>query len=141
MSVVIFDVAKFRTLYPLIKLSDVELEYCFAKAELLLNNSKRNLICDLKKREILLYILTAHFATLQDRINNGNDAVGRVSSASEGSVSVSLDYPQGNGSAFKAWLDQTQYGAEYWVMTAQYRTMRYIPSPFPRVNVNRWRRG
>lgn len=50
--------------------------------------------------------------------------VGRISNASEGSVSVAAEWPTNPSNAW--WL-QTQYGASFWAMTAQYRTMRYIP--------------
>lgn len=52
--------------------------------------------------------------------------VGRIGSASEGSVSVSTDFPT---TPAKAWFDQTQWGAMFWQLTAPYRTMRYLPGP------------
>jgi hypothetical protein len=51
--------------------------------------------------------------------------VGRVTSASEGSVSVSFDYgtpTPGSG----AWFQQSQYGAAFWQATSSLRGMRYI---------------
>jgi hypothetical protein len=88
----------------------------------------------------LLYLLTAHIATLYAQLvdangNAQNAPVGRISSASQGSVSVTTAYvaPQGD---MAAWLQQTQYGAAYWAATLQYRTARYIPSPRA---VRRWR--
>jgi hypothetical protein len=61
--------------------------------------------------------------------------VGRVNSASEGSVSVAADMPPASN-ATQAWLYQTQYGAAYWAATAPYRTMRYVPAH--RRNMNPW---
>lgn len=54
--------------------------------------------------------------------------VGRINSASEGSVSVGVDMPT-TGNPTQAWLYQTQYGATYWALTAPYRTMHYRPGP------------
>jgi hypothetical protein len=51
--------------------------------------------------------------------------VGRVSSASEGSVSASFDYgtpTPGSG----AWFQQSQYGAAFWQATSSLRGMQYI---------------
>lgn len=77
----------------------------------------------------LLYLLTAHVALLFAG-SNGNPVsplVGRISSATEGSVSVGTEMP--GATANSAWFQQTRYGALYWQMTAAYRTMRYIPNP------------
>ena len=53
--------------------------------------------------------------------------VGRISSASVGSVSVSTENAGATQSA--SWYQQTQYGSTYWAMTASFRTMRYVPGP------------
>lgn len=87
-----------------------------------------------------LYLLTAHIAWLNaPRDANGNPAasgapapvlVGRVNTASEGSVSVGLDMGDANaGSPSQAWYMQTPWGAEFWAATAGYRTMRYAARP------------
>lgn len=86
----------------------------------------------------LMYLLTAHIAWLNaPRDVNGNPSasgspppstVGRVNSASEGSVSVGLDMGDANeGSPSQAWYMQTPWGAEYWAGTAMFRTMNYSP--------------
>lgn len=84
----------------------------------------------------LLNMLTAHIAWLNaPRDANGNPSssgsqaaspiVGRISNASEGSVSVGSEnnYPPGSAQ----WFQQSRYGAAYYAATAPYRTMRYIP--------------
>ena len=87
-----------------------------------------------------LYLLTAHIAWLNaPRDENGNPApsgqpapplVGRVNSASEGSVNVGLDMGDANaGSPSQAWYMQTPWGAEFWAATAGYRTMVYAARP------------
>ena len=54
--------------------------------------------------------------------------VGRIQSATEGSVTVNTEMPQ-PPSGTAAWWMQTKYGAFWWQATAPYRTMRYIPGP------------
>jgi hypothetical protein len=54
--------------------------------------------------------------------------VGRINNAAEGDVSVSSEWaapPNAN----QAYFTQTKYGADYWTMTARYRTALFIPAP------------
>jgi len=88
--------------------------------------------------ESLMYMVTSHIGWLmapRDSLGNPSEAgtppppiVGRISNASEGSVSVTAEWT-GQGSPSEAWYLQTRYGAMYWAATAQYRTMRYAPQP------------
>jgi len=83
---------------------------------------------NIKSRQILLGLLTAHIAALNAPLN-GNAAstlVGRITSATEGSVSVSVAYPEVAGAE---WFNQTRYGAMFWTATKQYRTAQYFPGP------------
>jgi hypothetical protein len=78
----------------------------------------------------LLNMLTAHLAQLFTSPVPGQPAstvVGRINSASQGSVSVQAAYSN-NVSEQMAWFIQTQYGALYWTAAAPFRTMRYIPN-------------
>lgn len=127
--VVRFGVQKFRLLYPSITLSDVQLHSFFTEACILCNNTKKSVIKSTEERELLLFLLVAHIATLQMRLESGNEAVGRIAGASEGSVSVSLDY--GQSAASEKWYLQTQYGARYWALTRQYRSFLYIAGRMP----------
>ena len=122
--VVVFDLLKFRKLFPKISTTDDQLDMFFVEACLLCNNTENSNIRNLQEREILLFLLTAHIATLQMRIDSGNDSVGRITSASEGSVSVALDNGQTTHS--EKWYQQTAYGARYWVLTKRYRSLFYI---------------
>ena len=66
---------------------------------------------------------TAHIAQLFAPMANGQPAstlVGRINSATQGSVSVQAAYSN-NVTEQMAWFVQTQYGAMYWVATAPYR--------------------
>lgn len=121
--VVVFDVDKFREAYPSAKGTDTQLNNAFIKAGMLLRNDKHSCVCNLAEREMLLFLLVAHMDMLQSNIDEGNSAVGRASSASEGSVSVSLDY--GTATNGEKWYTQTPYGAEYWALTSRYRSFLY----------------
>lgn len=88
----------------------------------------------------LIYLATAHVAWLNcPKDANGNPAgasgapasqlVGRINSASQGSVSVQAEWPANDPSAQEKFLMQTKYGAEYWAATAQYRTAQYAARP------------
>lgn len=118
----------------------------FKFAELYCRNDGGGPITDCNVKRELMNLLTAHIAQLLAPQRNGVAAttgggtspapsiVGRIASASEGSVSVSVDFPTTPNAAF---FNQTEFGAMYWAATAAYRTMRYIPgftrsfTPFP----------
>jgi len=55
--------------------------------------------------------------------------VGRIASATEGAVSVAAEYQAGSGQPNRAYFIQTKYGAQYWALTARYRTMVYVAPP------------
>lgn len=105
------------------------LQMFFDEAALLLKNDHTSLVKDLTERGILLNLLVAHIGTLGGVVDLGGAGstakqVGRVASATEGSVSASLDMGATYGSA--AWYQQTQHGATYRAMTAKYRTARFV---------------
>ena len=81
------------------------------------DNTGSSKITNETTRAMLLNMLTAHIAKLEI-----SKQVGRVSSASEGSVSVSLDVGVMSGTA--AWFMATNYGMAFWQATAQYRMAR-----------------
>ncbi|WP_272670103.1 MULTISPECIES: DUF4054 domain-containing protein [unclassified Providencia] len=124
------DPTRFKDAYPQFSaLNDTQLQMLFVKACSLLNNTKCSYVKDLAEREMLLFLLMAHMAYIQSQIAEGNSAVGRASSASEGSVSVSLDYGQTTNA--EKWYTQTPYGAEYWQMTSKYRSFLYVLGVMP----------
>lgn len=128
---VVFDPVAFVARYPQFANAGTPLLQALfdEAAALYLNNSARSIVRDLGERSVLLNLIVAHLATLSGVLTpagQGSTAtqVGRVASASEGSTSASLDMgPQDGRASF--WM-QTQYGAQYWSATAQYRTMRYV---------------
>lgn len=120
-------------------LSDPQGQGYFNRACLICANSAANPMNTDGILATMLYLLTAHVAWLNcPRDASGNPAatgapgsplVGRVSSASEGSVSVQTEWNSGDASSLEAYLTQTKYGAEYWAASAPYRTARYIARP------------
>lgn len=79
-----------------------------------------------KQRYIVLHMATAHVAALNSPKSDGSEAsplVGRIQSATQGSVSVStqMDLPPGSAQ----WWAQTRYGAAFWAATTQFRRFRY----------------
>jgi hypothetical protein len=129
MAVVVFDPATFKVRYPeFVTVSDGYLTLCFDDATLYLSNEDNSPVQNITRRASLLNMLTAHIAYLGGALSaTGTPSpVGRVSSASEGSVSASLEY-QVPGSA--AWFAQSQYGAAFWQATTSLRGFRYIARP------------
>lgn len=126
---VVFDPAAFKLRYPEFStVADATLGMYFSEATLYLDNTDTSRITDLGQRAVLLNMLTAHVAALNGAGANGNGApgmVGRINSATEGSVTASAEYAMpANGT--QAWYQQTQYGASYWAATGRYRTMQYV---------------
>jgi hypothetical protein len=102
----------------------------FARACNFVANTDRSTIQDIPTRTTLLYLTTAHIAAMNATINGQapSQLVGRISSATEGSVSVSTEM-SAPGSA--GWWAMTRYGYEAWSALAPYRTFRYAPNPQP----------
>jgi hypothetical protein len=122
------------------------------EAGILCDNTATSPITDMSQLGILLNLLTAHIAALNGGLNasggttggGGTGLTGRISSASEGSVSVSAEYPIAGDGPNAVWYAQTPYGAAYWAMTAQYRTWKYFIGPqrfpqFPFGPFGQWR--
>lgn len=127
MPVVAFDAAAFVARYPeFSSVSPGALNAYFGEAGLYLSNSDNSPVQNLTRRAVLLNMLTAHIAALSGALSLGGEPVpvGRVSSATEGSVSATLEYLT-QGSA--AWFTQTQYGAAFWQATTSLRGFRYSP--------------
>lgn len=141
MAVVTFDPAGFTARYPeFASIAVPTLQAYFDEAgTVYLNNTDASPIADTTLRSVLLNMLVAHLAALNSGVNGQapQDGVGRVSQATEGSVSVTLD--MGETTNAQAWFNQTRYGAAFWRATSSYRTWRYytpgsvpigIPAPW-----------
>lgn len=129
MAIVVLDITKFRDMFP--EFSNVTasaLQFLFDQATDYLNNTECSLVIDATKRERFLYLLMAHLAYVRYGDANGNGGsglVGRLASASEGSVSVSSD--AGHVEFRYMWYTQSPYGMDYWQATKVYRMANYYP--------------
>ena len=127
MAQVVFVPADFKAAYPAFaNVTDAALQNYFDVACLYLSNDDCSRVQDLTKRQALLYMLTAHVAQLSGALSQFGQAgpVGRISSASEGSVSASFEFPMNPNSA---WFNLTPWGAMFWAATAYLRSAVYRP--------------
>lgn len=101
----------------------------WTEATMLLDNSATSPVQDIGQRTMLLNLLTAHICQLRQALNGqpSSPLVGRISEATEGSVSVKAEMIAAPGSA--QWYNQTKYGAQYWQMLLPFRSARYYPGP------------
>lgn len=139
-NIFVFDPTTFKLAYPQFKnFTDEQLEWFFEEVEgTVLDNSETSCL-SVKLRKKLFYWLVAHQAELQGRINSGNSSlVGRVSTATQGTVSISTDFTS-SPTAMSQWLNQTPYGQKYYAFTSPYRSVLLIGGKYPMpVNRSRW---
>jgi len=135
MAVAVFDYAQWTALFPEMgSVNEALAGSFFSIAGLgLLDNTDGSSVQDVTARQTMLNYATAHLASLAgyplaagQTLPVPRELIGRVSSATEGSVSVSTDY--GAVSNSQAWWLQTQYGALFWELTRWLRTARYVPA-------------
>ena len=130
MPAVVFDPAAFKARYPeFAAVADPALQACFDEAGMYLSNSDKP-VANETRRLVLFNMLTAHVAYIGGLLSADGmpRPVGRVSQASEGSVSAAFEgVPPTPGSG--AWFQQSQYGAAFWQATSSLRGMRYVPCP------------
>ena len=129
MTIVAFDPVQFKARYPeFTAVSNVLLSDCFTEAGLYLSNTDASPVQSIPRRTLLLNMLTAHIAFMGGALSADGQPrpVGRVSQASEGSVSASFDY---GTPGTQAWFIQTQYGASFWQATSSLRSFRYVARP------------
>lgn len=104
-------------------------EQYFAEASVYHRNDGGGPVTDPTVQSVLLNMVTAHIAARYSTPTGGaqpsGGLVGRLTNATEGSVSAGTqnDYPPGT----VQWFQQTKYGSDYYLATAPYRTMRYMP--------------
>jgi len=122
----VFDSVIFLARYPEFSAIPVpRLQSFFDEAGVYLANTDGSPVSDLTRRRVFLNMLTAHIASLAGALSadGAPGPVGRVSSATEGSVSATFEYAApGSG----AWYAQTPYGAAYWQATINLRGFRYV---------------
>lgn len=129
----VFNYADFTAAYPAFASAppQITLQAYFELAgEVWLRNDGTGPVRKTTLQTQLLYMLTAHLAQLFGPSPDGSapsGLVGRISSATEGSVTVSTEYESTLNSE---WFNQTPYGAAFWSATAAYRSFpAYLPGP------------
>lgn len=134
--VVAFDYGLWSATYPDLAGSVLQPQATgyFGLATLYLDNTGASPVQDATpggQRAVLLNLVVAHLAKLLAPLNGEapSGLVGPISSASEGSVSVSVTPLSMGTSALAAWFGQTQYGAMFWAATSGLRLARYVPGP------------
>lgn len=133
--VVSFNYGEWATLFPeFSNLSQSQATLYFGLAQQWCDNTISSPVGDYSlggMRDTYLNLVTAHVAMLLAGAASqpASQSVGRVSAASEGSVSATLYMPEAKSSA-EAFFSQTKYGLMFWTATAQYRYGGlYMPSP------------
>lgn len=132
---VTFDYAKWVARYPeFASVAEAQGQLYFDEACLYWRNDGTSPARTEATQRLLLDMLTSHVAALYAQSQNdpqpgaakdANTPVGRISSATQGSVTVQVEgAPPTEASAF---FMQTKYGMSFWRATAVYRTMRYVP--------------
>lgn len=133
MVAVVFDPAAFVARYPEFSGVDSGLltEY-FNEATLYVSNADCARIPynppTVTARQTILYMVTAHITQLYSGQPGAavSPLVGRIASATEGSVTVQADF---KGPEASVWYAQTKYGASAWAAMARFRTAIYRASP------------
>lgn len=130
MAIVVFDYAGWAIRYPELALWVAEplAQAYFNEACFYCDNTASSPIPD-TTRPTLLNMVTAHIAALNAPLSGRESPalVGRINSATEGSVTVSTEnlYPPGTAQ----WWQATKYGAAFWAATQQYRLNFYVANP------------
>lgn len=134
MTIAVFDYAVWSARFPQLvaSVSSTLAASLFSEATILLDNTDSSPVADAGQRLVMLNLIVAHLGTLMGTGASGT--VGRVSQAQEGTVQTQLDYGNVKTSAEAYWV-QTPYGAQYWAMSAQYRSFSYVPGPQPYLGV------
>lgn len=137
--IVVFNPTAFTTQFPAFTTVPVPaLTANFNLACLYLNNSYCSAVQDEPTRAQLLNLATAHITALLNGVNGQPPAgtVGRISNATQGSVSVQTEFKSDSEAA--SFWQQTQWGAMFWAATAVYRTMRYVVPGCPGPSWDAW---
>lgn len=138
---VTFDYQAWQKRYPEFSTVDPVLAQAyFNEATLYWRNDGTGPVSDENIQQMLLGMLTAHIAKMNATVNGQapSDIVGRITDATEGSVSVSAEKFT-NLSEAAQWFMQTKYGAAFWRATSGFRRAVYRPfnrpmpsgAPFP----------
>lgn len=152
---VTFDYTNWIVWYPdFVNVSEAYATGCFWRAGMLCQNNAANPAVirsggDTTQLQYFLNLLTCHIVWLNAPQINGlpnttggtspSPLVGRISQATEGSVTVAAEMP--NQPQGAAWYQQTKWGAEYWSASAGYRQAVYSTPLRPRWARRHWGLG
>lgn len=135
MSIAVFNQATFLLRYPeftaYAAANPASLQSFFDEAgQFYLRNNDCSPVQDITRRTLLLNMCVAHIAFIGGALSADGQPrpVGRMSDATEGSVSASFEgVPPTPGTG--AWFQQSQYGAAFWQATTSLRGFHYSPRP------------
>ena len=137
---VAFDYATWTARYPeFASVSEPLATLYFNEATVYCVNDGSGPVSSTAIQSTLLNMLTAHIAQLNYTPTGSQPSqlVGRISSATEGSVSVQTELA-GDPNLQEAFFSQTKYGMAFWRASAPYRTMRYAAKPSRVAFGGRW---
>jgi len=137
MGVAVFSYAAWSLRFPALaaKVAEPLAALYFDEAGIYLDNTDGSLVEDVPTRLTFLNLIVAHIAACNGATDAGAAGlVGRISNVTEGSVTIGTEL-KGFAGDQAAYFAQTPYGAQYWAMTASYRTMQYIPAQPPFLGV------
>jgi hypothetical protein len=129
-----YSYAGFQAMYPnLASIGDPTVSSYWNQAAFFHDNSGGGPVCSVPLQQALMNMMAAHLMVIFGAITINGDGsvnqgvVGRVNTATEGSVSVGSenDYPPGSAQ----WFQQTAFGSAYWQATAQFRTFLPVINP------------
>lgn len=130
MSVVTFDPAAFAAAYPeFASVSTARTTSMFnLAAATILDNTNNSPVMDLTYRTQLFYLLVGHLLLTfgSAPTTPDNTPPGRISSATQGTITTQFEYIIPQGSMLAPWFLQTKYGAMYWTATAPFRSAIYV---------------
>lgn len=145
MPAAVFDYAAWIARYPEFdgKVSSELGNALFNEAGIYLDNTDGSIIADPARRLIYLNMIVAHLAALSGALEVGGKPtgiVGRITEATEGSVSVkAAAFAPGSSD----WWGITTYGLTFWQATKRFRSFRYVPGcqpSFEPFGAGLWRR-
>lgn len=137
MSTVTLNISDFRIFYPAFedasKYPDSLITLMFNQACAILGNSDDSIYPydpthGKLQRMFILYAATCHLLTLRGMAPG---QTGRITSASQGSVSTSFDTSITGNSYSSKWWSQTPCGQMVWKLTAPYRQAGMLYTNFP----------
>lgn len=137
MAIVVFDPAAFLLTYPeFTGTTDARLQNMFDIAQYtILDNTSGSPVMDINFRTQLFYMAVGHLLllygiapTIRPDGTVDNTPPGRITSATEGTITTSFQMEVTNQNGSAPWWNQTKYGAMYWMATARFRSFKYAAS-------------